>query len=260
MSKRIAFIILVVIALGGLPLAAQADTINVTNLNYGYDFFYSIGGTQHRASPFEMTLSWGTWDPAYGYCIDPGAQISTGALDYDDVVLPSDAYNYSARLATSEQGTAVGWLISQFSTSFQGAGVTTKLDITALQLAIWEVIYDYSSSDVNSLNLAGGTFKYVWTVDPTNPPWSDPVLTPQVQARAQTMLNTLPLGTGFTPEQIANIDQYFRIGADVPLQDIAFGAGGGETPEPGTMLLLGSAMAMGGYWRRRRSRKAKAQA
>ena len=251
MSKRVLVSIVAVMLLVGLPVCASADNINITGGSHGYEFSYSLnGGSLVHSYATEFAISWGTWDTAYGYCIDPSAPVESGVQPYDYVAKPEDAYLYSTQLNSSEAGLAVGWLLSQFCTSLSGTA-TNQVDITALQIAIWEVIYDYSSSVSTSLDLSGGTFQFgsVYLSG-----WVNSGLTSLVEARVNYMLSTLPMGTTFTSEQIDEINEYFRIGADSELQDLAFGTSGGDgTPEPGTMLLLGSAMAMGGYLRRRRS-------
>ena len=240
-----------------LPLAATADTIDVHSYSMGYKVLIKIDGLDSMWVPTaEFSLSWGTWDHVYGYCVDPWQNVGTGSHTGYDIYTPSQADDYAANIYTEEGGLAAAFLMANFSTSLQGTGTTSMLDRTALQVAIWEVIHDYDSSDSASLNLWDGLFKFYGSSNSSSSTTWDYNYTQLVRNRANTMLATLPMGTGFTAEQIASLDAYFRVGVSGKEQDLLFGTpGGGETPEPGTMLLLGSAMAVGGYWRRRRSSK-----
>ena len=254
MRRNLLIAIVAVTVTFGLPVLAAADSITVS-YNLGYMIKASISGTSRSLYTAEMLVSWGTWDQVYGYCVDP--MESAGSGSSYDVYTPSEASTYAAQIFSDEGGLAAAFLLSNFSTSLQGLGTTSLLDRTALQVAIWEAIYDYDSSDPSgSLDLSSGTFVFQGSSSKTGSYRYSYNITAQVLARATEMLSLLA-SYEFTAEQIATLDKYFRVAVKTGQQDLVFGmAGGGDggTPEPGTMLLLGSAMALGGYWRRRKVR------
>ena len=251
--KRLTLTFMMVVAvIISLPGAALADTITVNGWTWGDKVQIQLNGDPSKwVATAEFNISWGTWDSVYGYCTDPKQQVDKGTWSGYDVYDPGDAYtDFYAEVESEEGGLAAAYLLATFSTSLQGTGTTSYADITALQIAIWEVIYDYNGTSA-SLDLTGGYFKFLGT---TNLNYAD------VLARAEYMLDAVA-SYEFTAEQIDALNEYFKIAVSEKQQDLLFGTTPSDgTPEPGTMLLLGSAMALGGYWRRRRGLKPAAAA
>ncbi|MBI5524189.1 MAG: PEP-CTERM sorting domain-containing protein [Desulfarculus sp.] len=230
--RKIAFTaVLLVCVLLGLGGAAQADTINSLTVT-GYTVTSGVNvtlngqnlGTKYGAQ-FNVHLGLGNnnFQDVIAYCVDLYQTIGTGTYT-----------GYSLN-PVSESGStqAAAWLLGHYAPGLGNPYAPNSLTttITALQVAIWEVTYDYSSS--GSYALGGGNFKASG-------------LTTAVANLANSYLTALsganPTLTGLQFSGVA------RSGAN---QDLIVG----NTPEPGSMILFGSAAGLMGWLRRRRQAK-----
>lgn len=238
-----------------LPAPSQAAQFEI----YGWNTSYSIkavapgadgtGARDINSVGGEFYVSIQGLGQGVAYCIDPWQTVGGGEHNYSWFGNPQDAGTDSppgnTTILTSLGGLEAAYLIRHFSQVFTGnddpAGIGTKAERTALQMAIWEVVFDVDGGfDVTTgaFHLADGHG-----------------LSQDIVNRANFMLSTLPTfgGGDFTSQMLANLNDYFRVGGQVypAKQDLI---GGVATPEPGTMLLLGSALLGGGILRRRRKK------
>lgn len=179
------------------------------------------------------------------YCIDPWQGVGGGEHNYNWFGPPDQANSSNSTILTSLGGLEAAYLIRHYSQVLTGnddpAGIGTKSERTALQMAIWEVVFDVDGG----FDVTTGAFHLV----------DGHGLSSDIVNRANFMLSTLPTAGGgqFSTQMLANLKNFFRVGGqDSPAkQDLV---GGVATPEPGTMVLFGSALLGGGFFRRRRKK------
>lgn len=230
-SKRtrtvVASLLATLLALGitGYAAKAQASQLEVLNWTLGHQIQYSLNsGADKNAWTAQMRVSLDDFSDILAYCIDLGQTINKN-VEYTVTVDPVQTHPVSTLQAA--------WLLGHYAPGLglATAGYSLQTNITALQVAIWEVIYDHASADLTS-----GSFvlKNVYSTESA-----------QVQSLANQYLASLP----------GNItDTGLSFGAatrSASVQDLVVGT----TPEPGSMLLFGSAVAAGLGWRRRRRQK-----
>lgn len=138
-----------VVGLGAcLPRPAAADTIDFTGLGrHVSNLSISVGSATGAVSAGELNWSWLTATPAgfatsfFTYCVD-----AVTALNDHQTVSISDTSGMASNV-----GAKVAWLFNTFAPTINATG--TGVQAAALQIAIWEALYD------SSANLTGGTFR-----------------------------------------------------------------------------------------------------
>lgn len=206
-----------------LPAVSQADTMRVLGWDSGYTVSHTVLGHDKNSPTVEFQLELNGFD-AVGYCVDLFQSINTGTFNVttEDPALTTAALRAAWLLGTYAPG--LGRWDSPFS---------DKIQITALQLAIWEVTYDTVSSEYD---LASGNYVlHSVSTSATNQA--------NVFSAANTYLSSIP-GTinwdGLNQSWLAKSSTK---------QDLIVGS----TPEPASMILMGSGLLFGlGAYRRRR--------
>lgn len=231
MRKTATAAILFVCVLLGLGGAAQADAINtltVTGYTVTSGVNVTIGGqnlgTKYGAQ-FNVHLDLGNnnFEDVIAYCIDLYQTIGTGT------------FTGYALNPVSESGStqAAAWLLGHYAPGlgnpYSPNSLTTT--ITALQVAIWEVTYDYSSS--GSYSLGGGNFK-----------------ASNLSTAVANLANSYLTALGGANPTLTGLD-FAGVVRSSKNQDLIVG----NTPEPGSMILFGSAAGLMGWLRRRRQAK-----
>ena len=209
-------------------LSANAYTLSYTGLGMGQGITFKSNNVQHSA--FAGQIGWqftgGAGTPSgynntfYAYCVS----LENALQSPMDVTLRST--NDLTRNGNSPNtGPKAAWLFNTYANQ-----VSSNTAASALQIAIWETLYD-SSND-----LAAGYFQLV-----TN----DSALTNQVNSYL-TALNTnftTTTATWFQPTNPANAQDMLGAGAV------------SNVPEPGLMSLLAGSSLSGLCMFRRRRRK-----
>ena len=219
------------LALGGTlgVSAARASEMRVLDWTLGYQIQYNLsGGGNKNAYTAEMKIRLDDFGDMLAYCVDLGQTINKG-VNYDVTLNPLQDHPISTLQAA--------WLMGHYAPGLglAGGGYSLSASISALQIAIWEVIYDHANQD-----LASGSFvlKNVYGSE------SD-----TVKQLATQYLSNLPTHISSTGLTIAGVAR------SPDVQDLLYGKNtGGAVPEPGSLLLFGSAAACLGWWRRRQAR------
>ncbi|MFH1034139.1 MAG: PEP-CTERM sorting domain-containing protein [Pseudomonadota bacterium] len=218
----------------GLNTAAQADSINSLSIT-GYTISNAVdvtvngnhlGNKQGAQFSGTIDLGYGNFQDVIGYCIDLLQTVGTGTFTDYSLAAVSSSANYQA----------AAWLLGHYApglgNSYTGSLSTT---ITALQVAIWEVTYDYSAAGTYSLT--SGNF-YASNLDSGISSLATSYLQAMVAA------DTTQTGLGFSGALVS-----------ASHQDLIVGSPTSATPEPASMLLFGSAAGLMGWLRRRQGRK-----
>ncbi|MFH1057541.1 MAG: Cys-Gln thioester bond-forming surface protein [Pseudomonadota bacterium] len=205
----------------GLTPKAEASQMEVLNWTLGYQVEYTLNSSTKSAWTAQMHVNLDDFSDMLAFCVDLGQTINQGQT-YTVSVDPLQTNPVSTLQAA--------WLMGHYAPGFGLAtsGYNLQTNITALQVAIWEVIYDHANLDLGS-----GSFVLQSVYNGS---------TAQVQALASQYLASLP--TNITDTGL-NFGAVARSGS---VQDLVVGG----TPEPGSLLLFGSAVAAGLGWRRRR--------
>jgi opacity protein-like surface antigen len=222
---------------------ALADTMTVSFGASGHHVYYKLGKDKKDTSTVEFELLVNDMEKT-GYCVDLKQSIGQNTYDVS-ALFNDDAYNRD-RLAFLE----AAWIMKEFAPGLgndpeHGYSVTDV--VTAVQIAIWEVTYDQSSHD-----LYRGYF--------------------ELQKNKPNNANAVYLANQYIQavDRVSDTLHYsmfngFGVAVSGSKQDLLFGSlpgtpppPGGETPEPASMLLFGSALGVGGWYRRRQLKKKKA--
>lgn len=226
---------------------ANADSMSVSYRgNQGISYYVDGNNRNTVTAEFYSSVEFQSkmW---FGYCMDP-AQGFASPIEMG----PPEAWNGPDNVyppVTNSNWREAAWLVENYAPGVNwvaGAPVdygsaTVRAAIQAVQMAVWEIVMDpsltYSEGNLQQADAGDRGRFYVKTGYDTS--------------LAGQMLVALSEHKAENPEiELNKLD--FLIGDSANKQDLLMGTGGG-VPEPGTMLLLGSALGVAGYWRRRRA-------
>ncbi len=207
------------------PAQARADVINFNGLGRGsaVSTTLSLGGTTYVRNVLAGQLNW-TWAATgqsfYAYCVD-----LVNYLQSPQTVSKVSSTGFTNGVVNG--GAKAAWLFNTYAAAIFGSGSNTQA--AALQVAIWEAMYDTTNS------LTGGAFRLATTG--------------AIRTQAQTYLNALYSGPGGYQTSVATIlstsrgqDQITRV------------------PEPATLVFFGLGCAGAGFFVRRRTGKTQSAA
>ena len=243
MKKMILSSVLFVLLLG----FTQASATDIT-IEYSYGMgidassvtFMGVNPSGLGAGEFNV---FGAFDyPVVGYCIDYDTNVNIGTpypVEINDPLYYTDG-NYLDEVFMTSGQYAV-WLMNEFSVGLgydPGTGFTRKEAAAALQLAIWDAIYDFGYDgsvwdfDNGSYdNFYGTTFSNVFVY---TPPADDG--TPLGNVGALFGQFTGALASAKTDgTYVLPAEGVFRVAESDTYQDIMIST----VPEPGTLLLFG---------------------
>ena len=231
---------LAVLTLLAMPLSAGADTIKVMDLDGSWvKYKYNGSWHDHTAGEFSTQLNSGgdVWDSA-GYCVD----LDQGIGNYNS------PWNVDLLAVSQDLGWMdAAWLMDTFAVGVVGDNYLPPgtWDPTyynkdraraALQLTIWEVVFDISEH-----NLYSGSFRISSYSNDYG-----------IKALADAYLKALVNQGGNLTTTSTYAVAYSEVKQDLLVQ--VSNNGVSSTPEPGSMLLFGSAAGVMGWWRRRKAK------
>ena len=227
---------------------ALADTMNIAYRGNSNVTIW-VDGVQKNSITAEFYTPTSYQDAMwFGYCVDP-------LQNFKNPITPGDPNAWTgpeiSPAVTGFNWREAAWLMENYAPgndwlsdpgSVNYSSSAVKLAIQAVQLAIWEVTLDpnatYSASDITNTS---GRFYTASSAAAT---------------LAGTYLVALSEYKTLTGGNIDLSGQY-QINDQGDRQDLVVGTGGAEgAPEPATMLLMASALALGGGVLRRRRKRA----
>jgi hypothetical protein len=248
MRRNIIVSVLMALALlVGASTAVQAAQMEVSYTT-GSSVSYRLNGNSGSSvtAQFDVTLKnytagGGDFD-AIGYCVDLAHTISPGTYDVG---------NLQAFGSFDQNQKEAAWLIHQYAPGLgYNSGYSLKTTIAALQSAVWSIVYDNSSS---RYDIYSGNFYLTYSTSY------------YVRQLAQAMLSNLPTINGGTIglgdiNWSANAKDVYKVDTENRAQELMLASKSvpSTVPEPGTMILFGSALFGAGVMRRRKTKKNKA--
>lgn len=231
---------------------AKADTMSIkyrgtTSVSYYIDGVKRTGGAAefYSSTAFQSQM----W---FGYCVDPAEHFtsplemaSPGAWDGPDNIYPAvTGYDWhEAAWLIENFAPGVDWLAGS-PVDYGSAAVRSA--IRAVQMAIWETVVDPSATyTASSLAYSGTDRGRFYVASGTN----DAALAGQYLVALSEYKAANPAGI-----QLSQLS--FLIGDAEGKQDLLMGTNSSGVPEPGSLFLMGSALGMAGWWRRRRQKLA----
>jgi len=198
---------------------ANASTITVTSIGYGYDnvpMLLNGQTTPTEEYAVEILVNLGG-APYIAYCVDLFTEI--GFATYNTTVGDVSTYSHGGRLA---------WVYSTYA-----PGVTTNDEAAAIQLALWDIVHDDGDG------LSAGNIQVA-------PTYSTTVIT-----RANDII-AASLGQSSTNASFLH-NASLSTGAPAQTLITAYAA---QVPEPSTTALigLGGTLTMFGWFRRKKQK------
>jgi hypothetical protein len=227
------------LGLSPAALASSINTLTVTDWNktsgVNVTLYGNYLGTKTGAEFYvHMDLGNNNFQDVVGYCTDLYQTIDKGPA-YTSYNL----YSSSTSPTWSSSQQAAAWLLGHYDPGlgnpYTGNLTTT---VTALQVAIWEVTYDYSST--GNYYLGYGNIKFN-SLDST------------IAALANSYLSALGSAQRGGTVALNGLNFAGAVGSDYKQDLIVGNVAIGATPEPGSMLLFGSAAGLLGWLRRRKA-------
>ena len=232
-----------VLALSGVAVSAQAQITMTTALRlsngYGINFTYNnVGGSTSYAGPFATTvlgpgIGYNNFD---SYCVD----LSHGLLS-TEAITPKDI-----KTALPTSGAQVAYLYDTFAGSVGNDAVKGA----ALQIAIWEVEYDYTGSGINhGIDLNTGAFQFTSvTGDDGSGTKYNNVLAQLTNTGHTGYLDKVPTSFSGTAKFLEAVHPEVNTGQSL--------IGPASVPEPGVVSLMASSLVGLSAFALRRRRKA----
>lgn len=224
MKKMRLILILAALMCMFTAVTSHAATMDVMNFNYAQQvkIYHQAWGSYQWVSTGEFeTLLEQSLD-AIAYCVDIFQGVKYGEEWYG--LISADQFTQSQQEAA--------WLLHAYAPGLGNdltPGYSWSTSVAALQVAIWEVIYD------ESIDLRDGKFKISRYTDYG------------VKNLANTFLASIP-----TNISSSSID-FSAIYSSCRYQDLLNGAVASvATPEPASGILFASSLGIMGWWRRRK--------
>ncbi|MCB2185425.1 MAG: PEP-CTERM sorting domain-containing protein [Deltaproteobacteria bacterium] len=247
---------LALLACLALSVPAWADTIDL-NYHGGRNVQYYIDdhGRSGLTSEFytDGEYAGALW---FGYCIDPAQLFNNQftAQDPEDWEGPGGVWPavedvdwMQAAWIMENFAPGVSWLEDQSSVNY-GNSSTTYL-IQAIQLAIWETVMDPSGD-----YLTNGWSSAWWNDGRFTLPYNNSAIS--LASNILVALNDHLTDNNGNVVLSGNYDflvAHSNTGQDILLATVNHDTPSGGTPEPGTLLLMGSALGAVGWFRRRKN-------
>ncbi len=219
--------ILGICLLVGLSSPARADDINTISLasvTWGNQVDVTLNGSHlGLENTAEMNLLLNGFQDVIGYCVAINQNVTVGGT-YGGSFLVDPTSGGPSTLGAA-------WLVDHYAPGLGNPYSPNYLasTITALQVAIWEVTYDYSTSGTYSLN--SGAFSVA-------------NLDSGISNLANSYLKAM-VAADFTQSGLNSSGVLVAGTVEPP-----------SVPEPGSMLLFGSAAGLLGWLRRRKGQAA----
>jgi len=218
--RRVCLAAAVFVSLAGLPATARAEIIDYTGL--GRSAVVSVAGVwSGSVYAGELNWAWVGSAPAgfaqtfYSYCVD----LRNVLTDPQTVSVRSTSQMTTSLGIATDGGAKAAWLFDSYAATIRSSG--TGIQAAALQVAIWEALYDTSQS------LVAGNFRLNTTG--------------AIRDQANAYLSSLYVGTGQYQTSVATWLDTSR-GQDQLTARVS---------EPSTLLLFGLALTLFAGWLRR---------
>ena len=236
MKQGYLIIALTILAALSFSAIASAETLVVDDKSWGYSAYVYSSARTGQTGTVEYDLLIDDMEKT-GYCVELDKSM-TGASTWSIDVGGLDSTKFLE----------AAWVLKTFAPGLDNAiadGMTVKSTVTAVQLAIWEIMYETQSS----YSIYSGAFDVAYVYSNSSYTRS------KIMSTAQSYLNQVALASaGLDASQFAG----YGIAESNAQQNLIFGGAstpGGAVPEPASMLLFGSALGVGGWFRRRSQKK-----
>ena len=241
--RRLIILILAVTLTLGLAVTASADTISWNSWQqHGLSINYKEGNKYKSTSLVgSFDVSWDEGESFTAYCVDLLTGGVGGAYDVTDLsLLDPDEYSSLYQAA---------WIMDNYSPALghEVEGYNDSQLVTAIQSALWAL----TTPSPHDFELTGVSGEGYWEWEKVGKHWKQ-VWNPGETVALYAELLEAAGEVNFSNYEFSN-KYYFAQSDDKQDLLIAGNGHGGDTPEPGTMLLLGSALGFFAWRRRRKS-------